>query len=377
MMMKSAIYYIFYTFCLSISVAAPPVSPPWTLEVALERAGSNRPELEEALRRAPGRDMEHLITHATQIDLVTLSANLLETNLLEARKAYTESDLIKNKIDYEMWRDYVLPYRVMEEDLCNWRPYLRQQLLPIVKDASSTPEAASLIHKWFFEASETNDQRYSFRSNETRSQNPLQFLKSGNGSCREFNIAYICALRAVGIPARHCTVSWWVSKSSGHYFAQYYDPDIKDWRAIDATTVDGRDPTNWNVDRLMKVYAFPAYPSMKEIDWTERWDLCTDISSYFCEMGELVVQFDNQGPFTVGLYTWNLGSWRLIAREESTTGNPVQIQIGQTVRDQPTLITAKSADAYGIQIVKVVAHESKTIHLKQNYAPIQFSGFEK
>lgn len=345
--------------------------------MALERAGSNRSELEEALRRAPGRDMEYLITRATQIDLVTLSADLLETNLLEARKAYTQSRLVRNNIDHEMWRDYVLPYRVLEEDLCNWRPYLRQQLLPIVKDASSTQEVASLIHKWFFEASETNDQRYQFRSNETRSQNPLQFLRSGNGSCREFNIAYICALRSVGIPARHCTVSWWVMRSSGHYFAQYYDPVINDWRSIDATTEAGRDPTQWNADKLMKVYAFPPYPTVKEVDWTERWDLCTDISSYFCETGELVVRFDQQGPFTVGLYTWNLGSWRLIAREESTTGNPVRIQIGQTVEGQPTLVTAKSADAYGLQIVKIAANESTTVYLKKNSEPIQFNGFEE
>lgn len=357
--------------------------PPRSLEEALQRAGTNRNELEEALQRVPGRDMKHLITHARQSDLVTLTADRLETNLLEARKAYTESRLVYGKVDYELWRDHVLPYRVLEEDLSDWRPYLRAQLLPIIKDATSVQEAATLIFKWMHEPLEDGKPRLRFVATETRNQNPLQLLHTRNGGCKEIHITYVCALRSVGIPARHCTVTWWTTGDWYHYFVQYYDPDIRDWRGIDASNTAGKDPIQWNQNErggwhVMKAYAFPPYPTVKDIDGMQRWDLCTDITEYLCEKpGKLTVRFDRQGPFQVGLYTWNIGAWRLIGMEESKDGNPVTTIVGKTQRERPLLVTAQSANSQAMKIAQIQPGQETRLELRPDDVEIKFEGFEK
>lgn len=364
-----------------IFMTAQATPPPRSLEASLAQAGDNRSELEDALQRAPGRDMEHLITHARQFDLATLTADLLEANLLEARKAYTDSRLVYGKVDYEMWRDYVLPYRVLEEDLSNWRPYLREQLLPVIADAKTVQEAASLIHKWIHEPLEDGKPRMRFVATETRNQNPFQILHTRNGACKEIHITYVCALRAVGIPARHCTVGWWITTDWYHYFVQYYDPEIRDWRSIDASNTAGKDPVEWNQQHgnrnVMKAYAFPPYPTVKDIDGMQRWDTCTDITEYLCETGELVVRFDRQGPFTVGLYTWNIGAWRLIGGAESKDGNPVLTKVGQTMEDRPLLVTVKSKDSEAMAIARIEAGKETRLELSPSDTSIQFEGFKK
>jgi len=381
MQRKKAILWFVMIGLIQILVSAESTAPR-SLELSLERAGENRSELEAALKRVPGRDMEHLIRHARQFDLVTLTADLLESNLLEARKAYSDSRLVYGKIDYEIWRDHVLPYRVLEEDLSDWRPYLRQQLLPVIKDAKTVQEAATLIFKWMHEPLEDGKPRLRFVATETRNQNPFQLLHTRNGGCKEIHITYVCALRSVGIPARHCTVGWWTTSDWYHYFVQYYDPDIRDWRGIDASNTAGKDPIEWNQNErgawhVMKAYAFPSYPTVKDIDGMQRWDLCTDITEYLAETGELVVRFDRQGPFKVGLYTWNIGAWRLIGMEESTDGNPILATVGQTMEGRPLLVTAKSADTEAMAIAQIQAGKETRLELFPGETKLQFEGFEK
>lgn len=353
------------------------------LETALEYAGENRPELEQALQAMPGRDMEHLITHARQFDRVNLTADLLISNLTHARLAFTESKLVKGRYDYEMWRDYVLPYRVLEEDLSDWRPFLRKQIEPIIADAGSVREAAERIHKWVHEPLKDGKPRMRFVATENRNQNPLQLISTRNGGCKEIHITYVSALRAIGIPARLCTISWWTTGDWYHYFVQYYDPEFKDWRSIDASNTKGEDPAVWNQRsrsngwRVMKAYAFPSYPSVKDIDGMQRWDLCTDITEYLCETGELVVRFDRQGPFDVGLYTWNLGAWRLIGRARSEDGNPLVLSVGETQSERPMLVSAIGAKDSAYAMTDVEAKKSTTLQLFPGTWEITFEGFEK
>src|SRR5690606_15174344 len=125
---------------------------------------------------------------------------------------------------------------------------------------------------------EDGKRRVRFVATENRNQNTFQLLTTRNGGCKEIHITYVSALRAVGIPARLCTVAWWTTGDSYHYFVQYYDPAIKDWRGIDASNTAGMDPADWNRKKgawhVMKAYAFPPYPSVKDVDGMQRWDLC-------------------------------------------------------------------------------------------------------
>ncbi|MEX2607019.1 MAG: transglutaminase-like domain-containing protein [Kiritimatiellia bacterium] len=351
------------------------------LETALEHAGDNRAELERALEAMPGRDMEHLVTRARQFDLVNLTSDLLISNLTLARRAFTESDLVRGRYGYEMWRDYVLPYRVMEEDLSDWRPFLREQIQPVIADAHSVQEAAMRIFRWMHEPLEDGQRRIRFVATENRNQNPFQLLSTRNGGCKEMHISYVSALRSVGIPARLCTVGWWTTGDWYHYFVQYYDPDIGDWRGIDASNTAGKDPADWNKDAggwsVTKAYAYPPYPSVKDVDFMQRWDLCTDITEYVCDTGELIVQFDQRGPFDVGLYTWNIGAWRLIGRARSEDGIPVSITVGTTLANHPVLVSAIGGNSSGYAMTVVEADKTLPVRITAGTADITFEGVKK
>lgn len=363
---------------LAITFACPAALP---LETALEHAGDNRAELEKALATIPGRDMVHLVTHARQYDLVNLSADLLISNVTLARRAFNESPLVRGRYDYDIWRDYVLPYRVLEEDLSDWRPFLREQILPVIRNAKTVQEAATLIFKWLHEPLEDGRPRVRFVVTENRAQNPFQLLHTRNGACKEMHITYVSALRSVGIPARHCTVGWWTTGDWYHYFVQYYDPDLGDWRGIDASNTAGRDPAEWNKREgawsVTKAYAFPSYPSVKDVEGMQRWDLCTDITEYLSATGELLISFDRQGPFDVGLYTWNIGAWRLIGRAKSADGTPVSMTVGATPANRPLLVSAIGANSSGYAVTDVEATKRKTLLISAGTAEINFEGFEQ
>ena len=55
------------------------------LKDSLIRSGGNRAELESALRKVKGRDTGYLIAHASQYDLVNLTAEQIVENVTYAR----------------------------------------------------------------------------------------------------------------------------------------------------------------------------------------------------------------------------------------------------------------------------------------------------
>jgi hypothetical protein len=88
-----------------------------TFQVALEHSGENRAELETSLRKLKGKDTEYLISHASQYDLVNRTAEMVIENVTCARKVHVELPYLGKKLDDELWREWVLPQRVLDEDL--------------------------------------------------------------------------------------------------------------------------------------------------------------------------------------------------------------------------------------------------------------------
>jgi hypothetical protein len=119
-----------------ICVAAPLTSKQ-ILQARLECSGENRAELETALRKVKGKDTEYLISHASQYDLVNLTAEMIAENVTYARKVHVAWPYLGLKLDDELWRDWVLPSRVLEEDVSLWRKELYEKMQPIRGEAPS------------------------------------------------------------------------------------------------------------------------------------------------------------------------------------------------------------------------------------------------
>jgi hypothetical protein len=104
------------TLVSQICFAAEMVSKQ-SLQAVLERSGGNRIGLETALRKVKGKDTEYLISHANQYDLVNLTAGMIIENVTCARKVQVGLPYLGEKLDDGMWREWVLPHRVLDEDV--------------------------------------------------------------------------------------------------------------------------------------------------------------------------------------------------------------------------------------------------------------------
>ncbi len=123
-----------------------------------------------------------------------------------------------NQLTDDLIEKYILPLRVTGEPLENWRATLRKELVPIIKhkQAKTFLEAASLIRHW------VNSQALPGASHPW-DLSPFALRKAGQGRCEELGILFICAARAVGIPARVAYVPMWRGSDSNHMWVEVWD----------------------------------------------------------------------------------------------------------------------------------------------------------
>ncbi|MEO0145635.1 MAG: transglutaminase-like domain-containing protein [candidate division WOR-3 bacterium] len=110
---------------------------------------------------------------------------------------------------------YVLPPIVSQEPPEDWRGFFLDSLRPVVCGLRDPEEVAIAVNRWCGE-------RVKYKPNQRRDQGPLETWRSGWGRCEEMTIFYICALRAVGIPARQAYTPWWPFAESNHSWTEVY-----------------------------------------------------------------------------------------------------------------------------------------------------------
>lgn len=124
---KLMFFGIFMICFLSTSMFALVAEPSGDARASLKRAGGNRGELETALRKVKGKDTEYLIAHASQYDLVNLTAEQVVENVTYACKVHQALPYLGRKMDDGLWRDWVLPHWVLDEvGRCHRRLSLRR-----------------------------------------------------------------------------------------------------------------------------------------------------------------------------------------------------------------------------------------------------------
>jgi hypothetical protein len=198
---------------LALAVRAAPVER--TLKASLALAGANAPELRTALA---GLTTEHrpaaefLIRNMPEFDLAQISGAQLIENV---ELAYRTRDLFpwNRQIPDDVFLHYVLPYRVTQEPVSDWRRMFFDSLYPRVKSCTSMTHLALEVNKWCGE-------RVKYKPNAPRDQGPLQTLKSGWGRCEEMVIVHICACRAMGLPAREAYTPYWSTGESNHAWSE-------------------------------------------------------------------------------------------------------------------------------------------------------------
>ena len=209
---------------------------PLAVAQALARAGANRAQLRDALRRVPPAQrpgLEFLIANMPDTDLTTLSAHFLLENLAvayEAQKGAAWRDALPD----DVFLNDVLPYACLNESRDDSRAMLRARCLPLIAGATTPGEAAQMINRKLFPLVGV---KYSTERHRP-DQAPLETLASGKATCSGLSILLVDACRAVGVPARVAGTPLWSDGSGNHTWVEVWDGGA--WHFVGAAEPDDK-----------------------------------------------------------------------------------------------------------------------------------------
>ena len=118
------------------------------------------------------------------------------------------------KVPEELFRHFVLPPRVNNEDLDTARIVFFNELKNRIKDMNMT-DAALEVNHWCHE-------KVTYRPADSRTSSPLATVRTGYGRCGEESTFTVTALRAVGIPARQCYTPRWAHTDDNHAWVEVW-----------------------------------------------------------------------------------------------------------------------------------------------------------
>ncbi len=138
-------------------------------------------------------------------------------------RAYWEANVektlqVRNRMGWNVpereFRHFVLPLRVNNENLDDFRTFYADSLCDRVQGLSMA-DAALEINHWCHE-------RATYIPSDGRTLSPMALINAGLGRCGEESVLAVSALRAAGIPARQVYTPRWAHTDDNHAWVEVY-----------------------------------------------------------------------------------------------------------------------------------------------------------
>lgn len=136
----------------------------------------------------------------------------------------------------ETEQQFLLPDRVLHENKCDWRPVITPIAQELVKNCRTAGEAVLALAGGLQQATGVH---YS-TERRTHLMNALEALEEKKVSCTGQSILLVCALRAVGIPARAVGIATWNHVEGNHTWAEAWFDGA--WHMIEYNEKDFNTP---------------------------------------------------------------------------------------------------------------------------------------
>lgn len=163
--------------------------------------------------RDMGNYLEFLYAYMPMSDLADYDFEFFENQVQVAMKA-RETFSWGKTIPDDIFRHFVVVYRVNNENLDTARSYIFHQLKDRIKNMSMY-DAALEVNHWCHEYVD-------YQPADARTSAPLATLKTSHGRCGEESTLTVTALRAVGIPARQCYTPRWAHCDDNHAWVEVW-----------------------------------------------------------------------------------------------------------------------------------------------------------
>ncbi len=202
--------------------------------------------------------MEFLYAYMPLSDLADYNPDFFLQQVRYAFLAREEMPWGKD-VPEDIFRHFVLVYRVNNENLDTARMVFYRELKERVKDMSME-EAALEVNHWCHE-------HVAYRASDSRTSAPLATMRTSLGRCGEESTFTVTALRSVGIPARQCYTPRWAHCDDNHAWVEVYVDG--EWKFLGACEPEPRLNMGWfsvPSTRCMMVHsnAFGRYKDEEE-----------------------------------------------------------------------------------------------------------------
>ena len=310
------------------------------------------------------RDMAQYLTflyaYMPQSDLADYDFDFFEEQVkvaCEARNTFSWGKTIPE----DVFRHFVVVYRVNNENLDTARSYIFHQLKNRIKNMSMY-DAALEVNHWCHEYVD-------YQPADARTSAPLATLKTSHGRCGEESTLTVTALRAVGIPARQCYTPRWAHCDDNHAWVEVW-VDGK-WYFLGACEPAPALNMGWfaNVStRTMMVHTnvFGRYEGPEEVNKRTPYYSCINLLSNYADTVTAYVHVYNRNHHpvkdaTVCFKLYNYAEYYTLAEVKTDENGCAKLNTGLG----DLLIWAKKGDEYAYDKIDL---------RKQNHLVLQLGG---
>lgn len=173
--------------------------------------GIPQPDFGDSLTTDEVAAMKWLYAYSYAPDIIDHSPDFFLQNVRIALQAREELPW-GERVPLDQWRAFVLPLRVNNEILDNFRVEYYQELRDLVKD-KSMEEAVLELNHWAH-------QHITYAPSDGRTSSPLATLRNALGRCGEQSTFVTAVLRTVGIPARQVYTPRWAHTDDNHAWVE-------------------------------------------------------------------------------------------------------------------------------------------------------------
>ena len=304
---------------------------------SLGLSGENVGSILNVLLQIPDRWLPgatYLVKNMPVEDLTVVTEEMLTDNLriaYEVRANYPWAAGVSE----DNFLQYVLPMRVSQEPLENWRPYFYDLLKDSVEGLQTLAEVTQVVRQ-------VTGSLVGFRQTQRRDQGPFESIASGYGRCEEIMIVFIDGCRSVGVPARQAWTPYWTYQDNNHAWTEVLGDDGNWWDAESGRDVPA--PGNTWVTQGCQRTAFvfsvpfglpdPDDPNIYRYEDTpgSRYAILNSIPSYrdSTELRINVIDIDGTPMPDTDVYfsIWNFGALRPVAKSTTDENGLLTIKVG-------------------------------------------------
>ena len=242
----------------------------------------NKAIFEKAKTEQEKQYLQFLYEYMPLNDLADYDGDFFLNQVRYAIKARETFDWGK-KIPEDIFKHFVLVYRVNNENLDTARMYIFETLKDRIKGMSMY-DAALEVNHWCHE-------KVNYKASDGRTSSPLATIRTSWGRCGEESTFTVTALRAMGLPARQCYTPRWAHTDDNHAWVEvwidgvwhylgacepepeldiaWFDAPVKRAMMVHTTVFgkyNGKEQKNFESDLYSKINLLSNYTDTKRLE---------------------------------------------------------------------------------------------------------------